>query len=526
MQAAALANPLLQALARWPRWAVWLAAGFAGAFSATGFAPTETVAAPIIGVAALLLLLAARPAGFALGFLFGWAHFAVGLAWIATAFTYQAAMPPALGWVAVVGLAAFLALYPAAAAYAARRLTGRIVPLSLAFAALFMLTEMLRGIIFGGFAWNPLGSPWLQLPGVAGLAALIGSVGLSGLMILSAGGLAALLAGRGEPERWLLVAVFPLLLLVQAVPRPAPGVPMGAAPGMPPGVAQGPTLLLVQPDIDQTQKQAAGGYQRSIERLIALTQGAFARNPDAVAAIWPEAAIEYPLEEDAVLRRAVTGILPPGALLLTGGVALERDARGAPTAARNSLYALDGKGTILMRFDKARLVPGGEFLPLRWLMEPLGLSRVVPGSLDFLPGAGPTTFRLPGLPPMGPAICYEIIFPASVVDADDRPDWILTVSNDAWFGITGPPQHHAQARLRAIEEGLPVVRVTPTGITSLIGPDGSVLAALPPHAEAVLAVALPAPKPAPLFARLGLAAPGFFALLLLVLAAAALRRKT
>ncbi len=514
MHPQAPAHPVLKAIAGWPRWAHGLGAAFAGAFSATGFAPTETVAAPIVGVAALLLLLAARPNGFLTGFLFGWAHFGVGLTWIATAFTYQAAMPPVMGWVAVVGLAAFLALYPAAAAYAARRLTAQIVPLALLFAGLFMLTEMLRGILFGGFPWNPLGAPWLQLPGVAALAAFVGSIGLSGLIILSAGGLAALLAGRGQAARWALVAVFPLLLGVQAIPRPAP-TPVS-----------GPTLLLVQPNIRQSEKQAPGGIQRSIEQLIALTGQGFAAHPQAAAAIWPEAAIEYPLEDDADLRRAVSEFLPPKALLLSGGVALERDAGGQVTGARNSLYALDSSGAILARFDKARLVPGGEFLPLRWLAEPLGLSRVVPGSLDFLPGPGPQTLHLPGLPPLGPAICYEIIFPGEVVDAADRPGWIITISNDAWFGPTGPPQHHAQARLRAIEEGLPVVRVTPTGITSLIGPRGAVVQQLPAHKAAVLAVALPAPLPSTVFARLGLAAPGLLALLLVALGLLVHRKKT
>jgi apolipoprotein N-acyltransferase len=194
---------------------------------------------------------------------------------------------------------------------------------------------------------------------------------------------------------------------------------------------------------------------------------------------------------------------------------VEREAGGQLTGARNSLYALDHKGTILARYDKAHLVPGGEYLPLRRIAEPLGLARLVPGSLDFLPGPGPVTWRLPGLPALAPNICYEIIFPGAIVDRGARPGFILTVSNDAWFGKSGPPQHHAQARLRAIEEGLPVVRVTPTGLSGVIDARGGLHHMLPTDGPAHALVALPAALPATPFARAGLAAPGLFALLLI-----------
>jgi apolipoprotein N-acyltransferase len=519
MQAAPANSPLLTRLSTLPRWPAGLLALAAGALAALGFEPVGSIAGPILGVALLLMLLSARPVGhsFGLGFLFGWGHFMVGLTWIATAFTYQAAMPAVMGWVAVVGLSAFLALYPALAAWAARRVATGIVPLVLWFAGLFILTEILRGNLFSGFAWNPLGAGWLQLEGVAALAAVIGANGLSGLAVLAAGSLAALAAGRGEPGRGLLVGVFPLLLaigLIVPAARPAPAAP------------KGPGLLLVQPNIGQREKQAPGGFERSLQKLAALTLEGLARQPATAAVVWPEAAVEYPLEEMPDLRAQLGSLLKPGQLLLTGGVAIERDAAGRATGARNSLYALDSKGRILMRYDKAHLVPGGEYLPLRRLAEPLGLARLVPGDLDFLPGPGARTFRLPGLPSLGPAICYEIIFPGAIVDREDRPAFILTVSNDAWFGASGPPQHHEQARLRAIEEGLPVARVTPTGFTGFIGPRGELLETLPRHQAGALSGTLPAPLPATPFARLGLTAPGLFALLLVALGALGGRRKT
>jgi len=511
-------SPVAARLAVLPRATAALLSVIAGGIAALGFEPVASIAGPIIGGALLLLLLSARPAtqGFGLGFAFGLGHFVVGLWWIATAFTYQAAMPAWMGWVAVVGLSAFLALYPAFAAWAARRLAARIVPLSLLFAGLFVLTEILRGTLFTGFSWNPLGAGWLQLEGVSALAAIIGANGLSALALLSAGSLAVLLAGRGEPGRVILAGVFPLLLALGFIipaARPALPAPSGA------------TFLIVQPDIDQAQKQGPGGFEKSLERLLDLSREGLLKHPETGAVVWPEAAVEYPLEELADLRAQLSAILKPGQILLTGGVAIERDAKGGAIGARNSLYALNHQGRILMRYDKSHLVPGGEYLPLRWLAEPLGLARLVPGSLDFLPGPGPSTFRLPGLPAFGPAICYEIIFPAAIVDREDRPDLILTISNDAWFGRTGPPQHHAQARLRAIEEGLPVVRVTPTGISGFIDPRGGMPGTLPGHTPGTIAMSAPAPLAPTPFARLGLTAPGLLAAFLFALGLWARRQK-
>ena len=500
-------RPVMDRLAGLPRPLALLAAMAAGGVASLGFEPVGSIAGPILGMAMLLLLLEASPRNraFGAGLAFGFGHFLMGLGWIATAFTYQSAMPPFMGWVAVVGLSAFLALYPAIAAWAARRLAAGTVSLALLLAGFFIITEILRGTLFTGFSWNPLGAGWLQLKGVSALAAIIGANGLSGLAVLAGGSLAALVGGRGQPWRGRMVAVFPLLLLVGIiVERARP--PMDEAAGT--------TIMIVQPDIGQDEKLSEGGHEQAILTLAALTRMGLEQAPDAVAIVWPEAAIEYPLEEMPGLRAQLGGLLAPGQLLLTGGVAIERDAGGRATGARNSLYALDSSGAILARHDKAHLVPGGEYLPLRWLAEPLGLARLVPGSLDFLPGPGPATYRLPGVPAFAPSICYEIIFPGAVAPRDDRPDFLLTISNDAWFGPSGPPQHHAQARLRAIEEGLPLVRVTPTGVSGFIGPRGELLHSLPPHAAATAAHRVPAPLPATPFARIGLWAPLLFALLL------------
>lgn len=503
----------MQLTARFARlgpWKITLAAFAAGALAATGFQPVGQVAGAVVGCAiwVLLLLAGSRRQAWLVGFAFGWAHFLLGLTWIATAFTFQAEMPVWMGGVAVVGLSAFLAIYPMLAAAIARAITARPLPLVLLLAGLFTITEMLRGLLFSGFAWNPLGAAWLQLPAVASLAALVGANGLSALVVLAGGSVAALLAPP-QPGRGALAALLPLLLVA--------GLAMAWWRGpLPPATAT--RLLLVQPDVSQAQKQGEDGHRDSIDLLMALTESGLRQSLPVAAVIWPEAAVEYPLEEEPALRARLAALLGQGQLLLTGGVAIVRDGQGMPTGATNSLYAIDADGKIRMRYDKAHLVPGGEYLPLRWLAEPLGLSRLVPGALDFVPGPGPQTFRLPGLPAFGPAICYEIIFPAAIVDRQQRPQFILTVSNDAWFGASGPPQHHAQARLRAIEEGLPVVRATSTGISGTIDAYGNLVETLPVHQPVAQAVALPAAAAPTLFSRLGLAAPLLFALLLFGLA--------
>jgi apolipoprotein N-acyltransferase len=280
-------------------------------------------------------------------------------------------------------------------------------------------------------------------------------------------------------------------------------------------------LALVQPNIGQGSRYA--DPNANLAQYAALTTQAFAAGAQVV--IWPEGALQFTLEEDPAVRAYLAGMIPQGGLLLFGSDHIERDADGVAAGARNSLFALDGQGNIHGRYDKAHLVPLGEYLPFRPLMTPLGLARLVPGTLDFWEGPGPQTLHLPGLPPMGVQICYEIIFPARVIDARDRPAWLLTISNDAWFGADGPPQHFAQAQLRAIEEGVPVVRVTPTGISGIIDARGGVIAKLPQLQAGVLHGVLPSPLPPTLFARFGHAMTLAFGLLLAGLALLSGRRR-
>lgn len=485
----------------------------AGALAATGFAPFGAWPLTIVALAVLVWLIDIAPdrrAAFGTGWLFGWGHFVVGLTWIATAFTYQAKMPAALGWVAVVGLSMFLALYPGLAALAASFGRGRLAKVLL-LAPAWMLAEWLRGHVLSGFAWNPLGVSLIDT-GVAQFGSVFGGLGLSGLVVL-AGGIVALGITYSRLTAALTFGAVCGVTVLSAL----------LVPALP--AATGPVVHLVQPDIGQSEKYDPGLEEAHLVRYLRLTRGVLAQPHAPAIVAWPESAIPYDVENDPQVRALLARVLGPGDLLLFGGEALIRDAAGNVTAATNSLFVLDSRGQLHGRYDKAHLVPLGEYVPARSIMSAIGLARLAPGDIDFRPGPGPGTLALPGFPAAGIQICYEIIFPAEVVDVRHRPAWLLNISNDAWFGPSGPPQHLAQARLRAIEEGLPVARATPTGISALVDPHGRILHSVAPHVMGVISAPLPAALPPTLFARFGHWTSCIFGLLLAAAALWASRRR-
>ena len=494
----------------------------AGVVSALGLAPLDLWPLTLAGVAALVwLTLESRTVrGAALaGWLFGVGQFVVSLNWIATAFTYQAAMPPVIGWVTVVLLSMFLALYPGIAAACARAWPGGRFSRVLVFAAAWMLTEWLRGHVLSGFAWNPLGAAWIPSGHLALAGAWIGGLGLSGLMILAGG--AVVIGERPLRRRW-LPAGWPAVVLVALAAPALAGLitlvtPLAAAP------LTGPLVHLIQPNIGQDAKYDDPAAH--VERYLALSRQAIgsAPHPQAIT-IWSESSVLDLVAEDPALRAHLASILAPGDLLLFGGEALIRNFDGTPAAATNSLFVLDSGANLLGRYDKSHLVPLGEYVPARPLMTRLGLARLAPGAIDFLPGPGPRTLALPGFPAAGIQICYEVIFPAAIVDEAHRPAWIVNISNDAWFGAWGPPQHLAQARLRAIEEGLPIARVTPTGISAIVDAHGRVVASIAQHVMATLSLRLPPPLPPTLFARFAHGTSAVFGGLLLIVAVVVRRR--
>ncbi|VWX53441.1 Apolipoprotein N-acyltransferase [Novosphingobium sp. 9U] len=480
---------------------------------------------------------------FLLGWLFGLAHFTIGDNWIATAFTYQAEMPAWLGGIAVVLLSLYLALYPALATLAAwllvrgfgaHRPHGRAA-LSLALAGCWIVTEWMRGWVFTGFAWNPLGVALLGPFSGQGLALLtpwIGTYGLSGVLVLLAALIHRAVRSVLAPDRaraaWLAgLAVLPLALTLLMV------LPAGYLDRQDGEIH----YTLVQPDLRQETLDDPRNFEPHFIKMARLTMPKDRGERRLV--LWPESGLAdylrdgYPeyfyrqmtYEADPVLaRRRIGQVIGPYSLLLTGAVDLVMK-NDDVLAARNSVTAIDGRGSILAGYSKAHLVPYGEYLALRWLLEPLGATRLVPGALDFWPGPGPRTSDFGVLGKAGIQICYEIVFSGQVVDRSERPDYIFNPSNDGWFGSWGPPQHLAQARLRAIEEGLPVLRSTTTGISAVIDADGIVRQFAPMHVAARLDGRIPPAHEPTLFARFGNALPLGLAVLLLVLSVVARWRR-
>ena len=499
-----------------------LYAFLAGAGSAFAFEPTGLW--PLILVAFALLcelVCRARTLGRALltGWAFGLGQFVIGLNWIATAFTYQAAMPPWLGWVAVVLLSLYLAVYPALATGLAWRFgrddrTALVVVLGAAWA----ITEWLRGTMFTGFPWNPAAAALAGTPLIK-VTALIGTYGLSGLAVLLGG--AIWLEYR---KQWL-----PLVVIVGATAL-LWLLPASAVPDDPLAVLN---VRIVQPNIGQQDKWRPGFADAAARRLAGLSSGGATQNR---LVLWPEAAVVEPLEVDQIdsIRRAMipferiraASSVAPGDLLVTGGLALVADRNGQIVGATNSVFALQPTGELIGRYDKSHLVPYGEYLPMRPILSAIGLSRLAPGDVDFRSGPGPSTIDLPGFGKMGVQVCYEIIFSGHVADRRNRPSFIFNPSNDAWFGRWGPPQHLAQARLRAAEEGLPVLRSTPTGVSAVIDARGEVVKALPWRTAGVIdAVLPPAANAPPPFARFGNAIPLILGFMLIISAIVLGRRR-
>jgi apolipoprotein N-acyltransferase len=518
-----------------------LCAAALGAVAACGFRPLALWPLTLLAVAGLIELTArarrARDAAL-IGWLFGVGHFTIGNNWIATAFTYQANMPAWLGWIAVVLLSLYLAVYPMLAVLGAWLIARRRGETALvaAFAGCWIVGEWLRAWVFTGFAWNPLGVVLLgdfDRQGLAALAPWLGTYGLSGLAVLLAGLIrswpaVAARAPAGKRRRvWLAAAA--LVGVVVA------GMMLAGSRIAPPGGAI--TFTLVQPDIRQEVLDDPRLFEAHFHKAARLS--APRKRGQQRVVLWPESGVPdylrdgYPEQEylrttyagdPAAARRRLGQVIGPRGLLLTGAVDLVVE-NGAVVAARNAVTAIDARGSILAGYAKAHLVPYGEYLALRWLLEPLGATRLVPGALDFRPGPGPRSYDFGPWGTVGMQICYEIVFSGQVVDRRDRPDYIFNPSNDGWFGSWGPPQHLAQARLRAIEEGLPVLRATTTGISAVIDADGVVRQHIARHRAGRLDGRIPpAHEPTP-FARMGNALPLAWAALLLAISLVALRRR-
>jgi apolipoprotein N-acyltransferase len=478
-------------------WRADLAAVVTGGISALALPPLFLLPGLLIAIPALLCLIqGARGPWVAArrGWWFGFGLHVAGLYWITEAILIEAARFWWLVPFAVPALAAVLAVFiaiPAAAAWYAR--PGWRAALTLAGA--WVLADIARQFIATGFPWNPLGSVW-EVPGWAGdimiqPASLVGVHGLT---------LATILLASTPILRWpWRVAGIAMLALWCGF-----GIVRLSEPSPP---ASDLTVLLIQGNVAQGQKWNHALLVSIFQRYLDLTRHAVEQaNGQRSVVVWPETASPAQLQTDAPAREMIAEAAG-GATALIGSVRFDEALRP-----RNSLFALGADGTLEGVYDKWHLVPFGEYQP-DWL--PLGI-QVVPGG-GFASGPGPRTLHVPGLPSVGVLICYEAIFSTEVIDESDRPDWIANVTNDAWFGNSaGPRQHLAAARLRAVEEGLPLMRAANTGISAAFDAKGRELDRLGLGKTGSLIVRLPGAIPQPLYAKVGLFLPGGVALVVLI----------
>ena len=444
------------------------------------------------------------PAAALTGWCFGLGYFVPGLYWIGYAFLVDA---PTFAWLmpfAILGLPAYLALFMALGFALARLFWTRDAARVIALAASLTMSEWLRGHALTGFPWNSLGYALSEPLALAQTASLIGLWGLTFLTVAIFASPAVLIDGTSRGRKpWVTPALALIVLLSMTV--------FGAI-----RLSRQPTLMLtntrlriMQPNLQQDARFNYGAKADVMKKYLTLSDRASGPQSTGVRdvniLIWPESAFPFFLTREADAMAQISDLLPKGTVLITGSVRAPDVPPGTRiTRAYNSIYVIDHDSNVLSVYDKLHLVPFGEFLPFQDLMEKIGFEQLTRVQGGFIPGTRRRSMEVPNAPRMLPLICYEVVFPGHVVERGDRPGWIVNLTNDGWFGISsGPYQHLQQARMRAIEQGLPLVRAANTGISAVIDPVGRTVASLGLGLEGVLDSGLPAAIPPTPYARAG-----------------------
>ena len=445
-----------------------IAAGF-GAAGALAFEPIRLFPLLLLAYAGLVLLLDGAHAdprrwrdaaltgwGFGFGF-FLVAHYWIGYAFLVDAETHAWLMP-----FAMVLLPAGLALFFAAAAALCMTAWRPGVRRVFVFALAFTVAEWLRGHILTGFPWNLPGYGWAASDAMLQSTSLFGVYGLS-LLTLLFGASLALLLERSRIVPAVLATAF-LALFAYGEMRVA---------GATDATVEGVRLRIVQPNTPQPEKYAPENRLRNWRRLIDLSSATAERQPTHI--VWPEAAPPFLLEGTPEAQADIAALTGDSRVLMTGQVRIAQE--NGSRDSYNSFAIFGPGGKLIGTYDKFHLVPFGEYIPVAPVLRKLGITEIA-ADTGFSSGPGPRTMTVPGAPPVGPLICYEIIFPREVT-ALPRPSWLVNLTDDSWFGPdTGPMQHLLIARVRAIEEGLPIVRAANSGISAVIDAHGRIRARL------------------------------------------------
>lgn len=443
-------------------------------------------------------------AGF-IAWVFGFGYFLAGLHWVGFAFVVDIQRHVwLLPFVAVLmpgGLALFFA--GAAALARLRWSTGpaRIVT----FAAALSAFEWLRGHVLTGLPWNLTGNVWDGWDAMFQSVSIFGIYGLSLVTLVVASSPATLVDDDGKPSglRWPIGAaagVLAAMLLFGWLRLPSAPVP----------TVENIALRIVQPNVPQSEKWKPELLERNWRLLLDLTREPGLETRTHV--IWPEAAPPFLMLSEPAAFQVIAQILPDATSLLTGVVRAQ--GQGPDRKYFNSMTAVTGKGEALAVYDKAHLVPFGEYLPLFRLLEPLGVTKITGGREGYSEGPGVKTLTIPRTPAFGPLICYEVIFPGEVVETGRRPDWLVVLTDDSWFGPwTGPYQHLGIAKIRAAEEGLPIVRAANTGVSAVLDPYGRIVTSLGLDQMGIVDAMLPKPLAPTVYAQIG---DTIFALMLVI----------
>ena len=482
-------------------WRRSLAAVAAGALVGLAQAPFDFPFALLIAFPVLVWLLdgTVPPEGFRflrrllapawVGWCFGFGMYSAGFWWIGNAILVSAKDLSFLAPLAGPALAAGLALFVGAATAIARQFWTNGVSRVLVLGAAWGLMEYARAHVLTGFPWNAIGYAAMPVPLLMQSVAALGLDAINVLTVWVAAAPALLVDRRTRV--WGIV--LPVLLLAAHA-----GFGWWRLDGA--SVADsGTRVRVVQPAVPQDEKW--NGEQRleifrSLVELSTAREGEGEPGRPADVVVWPETSIPFVLSETPEALAVLDDTLQPGQTLLAGGVRAE--GLGEDRLWFNSLYAVDEEGRIAASRDKVHLVPFGEYVPRPDLLERFGLTRIVEAPGDFTPAQRRETLPVPGGPVFLPLICYEVIFPHGLGAVGEKATAILNITNDAWFGATpGPRQHMRQARLRAVETGLPLVRAANDGVSAVVDPYGRVVGGLAHGVRGAFEVELPGPIATP-----------------------------
>ncbi|MDP2123615.1 MAG: apolipoprotein N-acyltransferase [Parvibaculum sp.] len=464
-----------------------------------------------------------------LGWWFGFGYFFMGLYWVGHAFLVEAERVAFLLPLAVTLLPAGLALFTGAAAALARLFWFGGYRRIAVFAVSWTAFEWLRGHVLTGFPWNLIGQSFASSDALMQAGAMVGAYGLSFIALLIAAAPATfdsrVDAVRRGPGAELLVA--PAIALAGLALVWLGGAARLSAADLATPAATGTSIRIVHPNTPFADNwDDPNRVLTIVGQLLRMSREPTPDRPAGIDGntiiVWPENAVPVLLAREPYVLSAIGRILPEGASVIIGSNRGEPAPDGPANHLRvfyNSLYVVDAAGAVAATYDKHHLVPFGEYVPLRHLLGRLGLRQLVQFQGSFDVGPGPVTLALPGVPPFSPLICYEAIFPGGIIAPGVRPQWLVNITNDAWFGASiGPHQHLSQARFRAVEQGLPLIRSANSGISALIDPYGRIVKSLPLDTQGVIDAALPVALQPTLYARLGDA---FLALLMIATAFAA-----